>query len=481
MYVDTHVIARFRYMRFEDLLTNEDVLDGLYDMHFDQCTPIQEQAIPPIMEGRDILACAQTGTGKTAAYLLPIINMLSDGGFPEQSVNCLIMAPTRELAQQIDRQLQGFSYFMPVSAVAIYGGTDGYTYEQQRKSLKLGADIVIATPGRLLAHLNMGYVDLSRVSFFVLDEADRMLDMGFYDDIMQIASHLPVECQILLFSATMPPKIQQMASKILKDPVEIKLAVSKPAEKIKQTAIVCYESQKLPILIRKFNECPPKRVIIFSSSKLKVKNLSRELGKLKINVAEMHSDLDQVKRDNVMLEFKAGKSDVIVATDILARGIDIDDIEMVINYDVPREAEDYVHRIGRTARADREGKAITFVSENEIGKLKRIEKLFGKEIPKETVPEDLGETPDYIFSSRKHKTGDNKKKGRQTYTLSKTKKSFQDNKINKEGERNSKKTSIKESDNGKKEFKNKSHRRWVKRKIASSDLNISQQNMNKVP
>lgn len=401
-------------MRFEDILTNDDVLDGLWDMHFDECTPIQEQAIPVIMEGRDLLACAQTGTGKTAAYLLPVINMLADGGYPDDSINCVVMAPTRELAQQIDRQLQGFAYFMPVSGMAIYGGTDGHTYEQQRKSLKMGADVVIATPGRLLSHLSMGYVDLSKVSFFILDEADRMLDMGFYDDIMQIVARLPKDRQTLLFSATMPPKIQQMASKILKDPVEVKLAVSKPAEKIKQSAYICYEPQKLLILKKLFNENAPQRVIVFSSSKLKVKNLARELKSKNIKIAEMHSDLDQAKRDDVILDFKAGKIHVIVATDILARGIDIDDIEMVVNYDVPREAEDYVHRIGRTARANRDGRAITFVSPEEIGKLKRIERLLEKEIPKEEIPAEFGEAPDIkkTNSSQRNRNSKNNKNSR---------------------------------------------------------------------
>ena len=380
-------------MRFDEILTNDDVLDGLWDMHFDECTPIQEQTIPSVLEGKDLLACAQTGTGKTAAYLLPVINRLADGGFPSDAVNCVVMAPTRELAQQIDRQLQGFAYFMPVSSIAIYGGTDGFAYDQQRKGLKSGADVVIATPGRLLAHLSMGYVDLSKVSFFILDEADRMLDMGFYDDIMQIYSHLPKNVQVLMFSATMPPKIQQMANKILKNPVEVKSAVSKPAEKIKQSAYICYEPQKLPVLKRIFETTPPQRVIIFSSSKLKVKNLAQELRKSRYRIAEMHSDLDQTQRDNVMLDFKSGKTHVIVATDILARGIDIDDIEMVINFDVPREAEDYVHRIGRTARANREGEAVTFVSPDEMFRLRKIEKLLEKEIPREEVPAEFGEAP----------------------------------------------------------------------------------------
>ncbi|MDE5806681.1 MAG: DEAD/DEAH box helicase, partial [Muribaculaceae bacterium] len=380
-------------MRFEDILTNESVLDGLYDMHFDECTPIQEAAIPAVMQGRDILACAQTGTGKTAAYLLPVINELVEGGYPEDQVNCVVMAPTRELAQQIDRQLQGFAYFMPISGCAIYGGTDGYAYEQQRKSLKAGADVVIATPGRLLAHLSMGYVDLSKVSFFILDEADRMLDMGFSDDILQIMSHLPKERQTLLFSATMPPKIQQLANKILHDPVEIKLAVSKPADKIEQKAYICYETQKLPILKSLFKENIPNRVIIFSSSKLKVKQLARELKCRNFSVAEMHSDLDQIKRDEVLLNFKSGKINVIVATDILSRGIDIDDIEIVINYDVPRDPEDYIHRIGRTARADRDGKAATFVSEIDFNRLRRIERLMEKEIPRAEIPQEFGSTP----------------------------------------------------------------------------------------
>lgn len=400
-------------MRFDEILTNDDVLDGLWDMHFDECTPIQEQTIPHILNNNDILACAQTGTGKTAAYLLPVINKIADGGYPENSINCVVMAPTRELAQQIDKQLQGFAYFMPVSGISIYGGTDGYAYEQQRKSLKLGVDVVIATPGRLLAHLSMGYVDLSKVSFFILDEADRMLDMGFYDDIMQIYSHLPANVQVLMFSATMPAKIQQLADKILKNPVEIKLSVSKPAEKIRQSAYICYESQKQLIINSLFKESFPKKVIIFSSSKLKVKNLAKELRKSKYKIGEMHSDLDQTEREEVMLDFKSGKINVIVATDIISRGIDIDDIEMVINYDVPREAEDYIHRVGRTARADRDGMATTLVCPDDFIRLSRIEKLLEKEIPKANVPSEFGDTPKYeINKNRRHRRGPHSKKTR---------------------------------------------------------------------
>lgn len=387
-------------MTFEELLTNDDLLDAVYDMHFDRCTPIQEKAIPAALSGRDVLAVAQTGTGKTAAYLLPVIERLINDDYPQDRVNCVVMAPTRELAQQIDRQLQGFSYYLPITSMPIYGGTDGNTYDQQRKSLKSGADIIIATPGRLLSHLNMGYVDLSRVSFFILDEADRMLDMGFLDDIMKIISHLPKVRQTMLFSATMPENIKKLASAILVDPEEIKLAVSKPAEKITQSAFVVYEHQKLKLLEHYFENNPPKRVIVFAGSKQKVKELYGALKKKKFKVAEMHSDLEQVQRDNVMIDFKAGKLNLIIATDIISRGIDVDNIETVINYDVPREAEEYVHRIGRTARADKDGTGITFISEKEIGKFMKIERLLGKEVEKIALPMNIGEGPAYVSAKK---------------------------------------------------------------------------------
>ena len=340
-------------MKFSELQLNANVLEALDAMRFDECTPIQEQAIPIILEGKDLIAVAQTGTGKTAAFLLPVLNKLSEGKHPEDAINCVIMSPTRELAQQIDQQMEGFSYFMPVSSVAVYGGNDGILFEQQKKGLTLGADVVIATPGRLIAHLSLGYVDLSKVSYFILDEADRMLDMGFYEDIMQIAKYLPKERQTIMFSATMPAKIQQLANTILNDPSEIKLAVSKPAEKIIQAAYVCYENQKLGIIRSLFMDEVPERVIVFASSKIKVKEVAKALKSMKLNVGEMHSDLEQAQRETVMHEFKAGRINILVATDIVARGIDIDDIRLVINFDVPHDSEDYVHRIGRTAGSSR--------------------------------------------------------------------------------------------------------------------------------
>lgn len=382
-------------MRFDQLDLSDDILDALDAMRFEECTPIQEQAIPLILEGRDIIAVAQTGTGKTAAYLLPVIDRLADLPEAKDYVNCMVMSPTRELAQQIDRQMEGFAYYVPVSSVAIYGGTDGATFAQQQRGLKMGADVVIATPGRLLAHLQMGYVDLSKVSYFILDEADRMLDMGFYDDIMQIVKQLPESRQTLMFSATMPPKIQQMAKAILKDPAEVKIAVSRPTEKIDQSAFVCHEGQKSGILRHLFKTAHSKRVIVFSSSKQKVKELARELRRAKVKTGEMHSDLEQNDRDQVMLDFRAGRLDVLVATDILARGIDIDDIAMVVNYDVPHEAEDYVHRIGRTARANADGMAVTLISQREQPKFGYIENFLGYEVRKQEVPAELGEAPEY--------------------------------------------------------------------------------------
>lgn len=382
-------------MKFYELDLSDEVLDALDAMNFDECTPIQEQSIPLALEGRDLIAVAQTGTGKTAAYLLPVIDSLAGGGYPEDAINCVVMSPTRELAQQIDRQMEGFSYYLPVNSLAIFGGTDGPEFARQQRGLKMGADVVIATPGRLLAHLQMGYVDLSRVSFFILDEADRMLDMGFYDDIMTIAKQLPPTCQTLMFSATMPPKIQRMAEAILKNPAEVKLEVSKPAENIRQSAFVCYEGQKTPILRSLFKTRANKRVIVFASSKLKVKELTRELRRAGVKAAEMHSDLEQARRDEVMLDFRAGRIDILVATDIVARGIDIDDIAMVVNYDVPREAEDYVHRIGRTARAGAGGYAVTLVGERDRRHFKAIEDFLEKEVPKEVVPEELGSAPSY--------------------------------------------------------------------------------------
>ncbi len=398
-------------MKFEELNLTDHILDALYDMHFEDCTPIQEKCIPPILEGRDLLGVAQTGTGKTAAYLLPVLSKIDEGGYPKDAVNCIVMSPTRELAQQIDQAMQGFAYWLDdVSSVAVYGGNDGNRYDQEMKSMRLGADVIIATPGRLISHISMGNIDLSKVSFFVLDEADRMLDMGFSDDIMKIASKLPKECQTIMFSATMPDDIEKLAQTLLKNPVEVKLAVSKPAEKIKQSAYICYETQKLKIIQDVFKAGDMKRVIIFSGSKMKVKQINQALQRMKINSGEMHSDLEQAERDDMMFKFKSGQIDVLVATDILARGIDIDDIAMVINYDVPRDAEDYVHRIGRTARADRDGIAITFVNEDDMFYFHQIEKLLEKEITKNPLPEGCGEGPEYTTTRRQKTSAKNRRR-----------------------------------------------------------------------
>ncbi len=403
-------------MNFEETYLNDNILDALYDMRFEEMTPIQEKCIPEILDGHDLIGVAQTGTGKTAAYLLPVLSMLDDGGFPKDAVNCIVMSPTRELAQQIDQAMQGFGYYLNgISSVAVYGGNDGNRFDQETRGLKMGADVIIATPGRLLSHIRMGHIDLSRLSFFILDEADRMLDMGFSDDILQIAKLLPRDHQTIMFSATMPDKIQQLARTLLYNPVEVKIAVSKPAEKIQQSAYLCYEPQKLGIIRHLFKNGELHRVIIFSGKKDKVKDITRELQRIHINCAQMHSDLSQQERDDVMYRFKTGQVDVLIATDIVARGIDIDDILMVINYDVPRDAEDYVHRIGRTARAQRDGVAITFVSDNDMRFFSDIERFLGKDITKNPLPEALGEAPEYRVSAPRKSTRGRGGRGRGGY------------------------------------------------------------------
>ena len=399
-------------MYFTDLELNEDLLDALWDMHFDECTPVQEQCIPHILEGRDLIGIAQTGTGKTAAYLLPLLTLLRENPHPADAVNCLIMAPTRELARQIDQALQGFSYYMDINGVAVYGGNDGVRYEQEKRSLSRGADVVIATPGRLITHLNLGTLDLSRTTHLILDEADRMLDMGFCDDILKIVEQMPKERQTILFSATMPEKIAELARNVMRDPVEVSIAVSKPAENIDQSVYVCKEHDKTAIIKSIFQSNAPERVIIFASSKQKVKDLHLNLLRMKFNAAAMHSDLEQKQRDDVMLDFKAQRINILVATDIVARGIDIDDITLVINYDAPHDAEDYVHRIGRTARAGRTGRAITLIGEKDQLALKNIEKMLDISIPRAELPEGL-KAPE--FTEGKKSFGQHNKNGKRHF------------------------------------------------------------------
>ena len=381
-------------MRFDELDLEEELLDALYDMNFEEMTPVQEATIPVILEGRDVIGCAQTGTGKTAAYTLPLLNRLLISGNPDNTVQSVIIVPTRELAQQIDQQFQGFSY-APISTTVVYGGGDGKGWDVQKRGMLMGADVVIATPGRMISHLQNSGVDLSHVKYLILDEADRMLDMGFFEDIMKIVGRMPSERQTLLFSATLPPKIRELARQILRDPAEVSIAISKPNEAIDQSAYVCYESQKMELIRSLFDRPVESKTIIFSSSKQKVKELAFALKRMKFRAAAMHSDLEQAQREEVMLDFKNGKIDLLVATDIVARGIDIEDIGTVINFDVPHDPEDYIHRIGRTARASATGRAITFVSEKEQGKFHRIESFIEREIPKNPLPERLGVAPEY--------------------------------------------------------------------------------------
>ena len=397
---------------FHDLNFEPELMEGLDSMGFEIPTPIQQQAIPIILQNKDIIACAQTGTGKTAAYLLPVINKIIKTH--NHSINTLVIVPTRELAIQIDEALQGFAYFTPISAIAIYGGNDASSFEQEKKALTQGANIIVATPGRLIAHLNQGYVKFGRVEHLILDEADRMLDMGFSDDLNRIIGFLPKQRQTLMFSATMPPKIRTLAKKILIDPAQINIAVSKPAAGVMQAAYLVHNNQKVELLKELLKNKKIASILIFSSTKIKVKELEKELRQLRFNAAAIHSDLEQDQRNEVLRNFKNRKLQILVATDILSRGIDIDSIGLVINFDVPGDAEDYIHRVGRTARAESTGVALTFISPSDMRKFKNIEDLIESEIKKLPLPPHMEPGPEYNpnikSSGRRFKGGRNNKR-----------------------------------------------------------------------
>ncbi|MES2892844.1 MAG: DEAD/DEAH box helicase [Bacteroidota bacterium] len=395
-------------MKFTEFGFDSRLLEGIEASGYDEATPVQEQVIPHVLAGKDIIASAQTGTGKTAAFLLPLINNIISSPINHHSITALVIVPTRELAVQIAQHMEGLSYFTSVSSIAVYGGGDGNAFVQEKKALSAGADVVICTPGKMLAHINMGYVKFQGLKYLVLDEADRMLDMGFYDDIMRIIHALPAKRQNLLFSATMPQKIREMARRILHQPEEISISISKPNEKITQLAYIVYDTQKIPLVKHILHQKNFSSVLIFCSSKNSVKQLTRDLKRTNLPVDEIHSDLEQDKREEVLMHFKSGRIQILVATDILSRGIDIDNIGLVLNYDVPHDGEDYVHRIGRTARAAAEGTAITFVSQKEQRKFSTIERLLGKPVPKAIPPIEFGEAPEYNpATARMHTNGSN--------------------------------------------------------------------------
>lgn len=388
-------------MRFNELDLDDRLLEGIDSLGFTEATPIQEQVIPIILNGRDVIASAQTGTGKTAAFLLPVIHRLLTADHDESKINCIIIVPTRELATQIVMTMEGLSYFTNISCIAIYGGGDGPSFANEKKALIQGVDMVVCTPGRMIAHLNMGHVDFSGIQYLILDEADRMLDMGFSDDINKIISKLPKQRQNLMFSATMPHKIRELARNILDQPFELNIAISKPPEKITQEAFVVYENQKVPLIRKILKSRKFDSIIVFCSKKQNVKILTTELKRAGLLVDEIHSDLVQAQREQTLLNFKNKKINILIATDILSRGIDIEDIDLVINYDVPHDGEDYVHRIGRTARAATDGTAYTFITEKEQRKFHAIEVLLEKEITQAKVPEELGPVPEYNPINRK--------------------------------------------------------------------------------
>jgi len=388
---------------FSSFNFHESLAESIESSGYKKATLIQEKAIPVIMDGKDIIASAQTGTGKTAAFLLPILHKLMSEEHTDSEVHALIMVPTRELAIQISSHLDGLTYFSSISSIAIYGGGDGGSFVREKQALSTGVDIVVATPGKLISHLNMGYVKMKELKYLILDEADRMLDMGFHDDIMKIISFLPAKRQTLMFSATMPPRILQLAKSILHEPVEVSVALSKPPESIKQEAYIVYDTQKIPIIQHILAEKEYKSVLIFCSKKQTVKQLAAQLQRMKYNAKDIQSDLDQSQREDVLLEFSSKRLPILIATDILSRGIHIDNIELVINYDVPSDGEDYVHRIGRTARAETKGAAITFVNNDDQHKFQRIEKLIGKIVDKVELPAALGKGPSYEASSSRNR------------------------------------------------------------------------------
>ena len=380
-------------MNFEQFQLSENLKESIASMGFKEATPIQQQAIPIILDNKDLIACAQTGTGKTGAFLIPVLNKLLQN--EKTVIRCLVLVPTRELAKQIDEQLEGFSYFLPVTSIPIYGGGQGDVWDVQKNALVNGADIVIATPGRLISHIAMGYVDLSQVEILVLDEADKMLDMGFFDDLMKIINNVPKSRQTLMFSATMPSKIRELAKQILNEPEQISLAISKPAEKIQQLTYLVGDRHKIQLLEYLFKEMEVESMIVFTSRKHNVGDIVRSLNKIGFKAGGINSDKTQQERESTLQDFKSRRIKILVATDILSRGIDIENLSHVVNYDVPQDAEDYVHRIGRTARASSNGVAITFISEKDQYLIPRIEKLIEKELIKLKIPEQIGISPDY--------------------------------------------------------------------------------------
>ncbi len=399
-------------MRFDEFGLCEELLDAIYFMGFEKASPVQEKAIPEILNNRDILAFAQTGTGKTAAFVLPLLHKMSRQEV--SSTSTLILVPTRELAIQIEQQIQGFAYYVPANSIAIYGGGDGAGWSQEAKALSNNTDIVVATPGKLIAHLNQGTVKLNQLKYLVLDEADRMLDMGFFDDIQRIISYLPKSGrQTMMFSATMPPKIKKLAEKILHNPVQISIEMSKPAEGVEQSVYLAYEEQKRRLVNEIIADRPDyQSILVFTSTKMKVSQIVSGIKGKGFLVEGISSDLEQKQREEVLGGFRARKTRVLVATDVLSRGIDIKDISLIINYDVPRDAEDYVHRVGRTARAESKGEAITLVSPDDVYRLRRIERLIEKEIPRKALPSVLGEAPSWEEKHQRQSHKPNENKGR---------------------------------------------------------------------
>lgn len=388
-------------MKFTELNLNESVLEAISYMGFENTTPIQEKAIPVILNNRDLIACAQTGTGKTGAFVLPILNKLV--GKEDNNIDTLIVVPTRELAVQIEQQIQGLSYFLSVGSKSVYGGGTGKDFDQEKDALQNGTDIIVATPGKLLSHLKMGYVNFKHVKHLILDEADRMLDMGFIDDLTKIISYLPKKHQTLLFSATMAPSITKLAETILTNPEKISLSIAKPASGVKQSVYLAHDDQKVKVLAHIIKERKEyDSIIVFTSTKSKVSEIVRSLGRTGLPAKGISSNLEQAQREEVLRGFRSKRIRILVATDVMSRGIDIKEINMVVNYDVPHDAADYVHRVGRTARANTKGEAFTLVNSKDMFRFRKIEELIEASIPKMHPPEEIGNGPEWSDKKPKH-------------------------------------------------------------------------------
>ncbi|GAA5520929.1 DEAD-box ATP-dependent RNA helicase CshA [Fodinibius salicampi] len=401
-------------LSFEQFTLNEKLSLGLQDLNYTDPTPIQEECIPLILNGRDVIGAAQTGTGKTGAFVIPLIQRIMEN--PSEHTQALILSPTRELAQQIEEQIFALGYHTGVSSATVTGGSD---YGTQVKAIRAGVDIIVATPGRLIDQMKVLDLDFSHLNYLVLDEADRMLDMGFLPDVMKIVKKLPEERQTMLFSATMVEEVQKVVDQVMKNPAEVEFEVSKPAESVDQQIYFVHPKQKLKLFEKLFDADKYETAIVFCATKRGTDEVERMLKKRGVDAVSMHGDRDQKERNEALRLFKNRSHPVMVATDVLSRGIDIDDVSLIVNFDVPNNPEDYIHRIGRTGRYDKSGTAITFVSNKDKKYYHSIKEVVGDQLSVKELPEEKNESQGNDRQSRekrqkREKTSESKKREQTT-------------------------------------------------------------------